>query len=230
MESSKSKQTALVYCVYVACGDTIFSPCNEFVHDYRMYDRCAIAADMGIEAILKEIDSVLCIDDLHVFYLPFTDRIRRVLSTHGIQFHSVLPESDCLEEWVGRMYNGKYPDAIIADTKTEWTKVVTNATEYPNEKIIRLSHNNRLSSVPVKNMFEDHENTEDDKHHEVYQNLFLFPYMMMSVFLLFGFMLLLSTDALSDEGVIIFILIFIGSPLVTLLLENQILKLWRRKK
>lgn len=193
---SKKKQTVLVYCVFVASGDTIFSHGCDGVHDYRGNGVINYIIENRLPEIIYEIESVMYEPEYekHVFYLPYAERIRKALSNHNIQFYSVIPEANCMHEWIGRMHIGRYPSDTIDTIVHEWKDQVRNVSEYPGEMIIRLSHGDRLSSIPVRNLFDEKAKEEAAKKHRKIKRFFGYIVLPFLVFTLYVFWLLSSND------------------------------------
>ena len=159
MEEGKKEQTALVYCVFIGSGDTIFSKNNDYVHHYAYDSQYPYMVESMLEDILSEIEHVMyCPEkERHVFYLPYLEKIRKALSEKGIQFYSILPKANCKHEWVGRLYLDGCTKAFIDKVADSWVETVCGASEYPNEMIIRLSFDKQLSNIPIKNFFAERE-------------------------------------------------------------------------
>ena len=199
MEENK-KQTALVYCVYPASGDSIFSDHNQHAHDYRLADIRPAMIQSRIDDVIQEIQDVMYAEERerHIFYLPFTKTIRKELSNHNIQFHTIIPKANCMHEWVGRMVLGRYPKEMIDDAVNHWTEEVHNIQAYPNEMIVRLSYDKQLSNIPVKNLFDEKEHhVKEEKRKEKIKFIetICIPFL---IYASLTFILLLTEDTISD--------------------------------
>lgn len=199
MDENK-KQTALVYCVYPASGDSIFSSHNQHVHDYRLADIRPAMIQSRIDDVIQEIQDVMYVEERerHIFYLPFTKTIRKELSNHNIQFHTIIPKANCMHEWVGRMVLGRYPKEMMDDAVNHWTEEVHNIQAYPNEMVIRLSYDKQLSNIPVKNLFDEKEQHAKEKKRKKkikFIETICIPFL---IYASLTFILLLTEDMLSD--------------------------------
>ena len=203
MEGSK-KQTALVYCVYPASGDSIFSAHNQHVHDYRLADIRPAMIQSRIDDVIQEIQDVMYNEERerHIFYLPFTETIRKELSNHNIRFHTIIPKANCMHEWVGRMVLGRYPKEMMDDAVNHWTEEVHNIQPYPNEMVIRLSYDKQLSNIPVKNLFDEKAKFDAEKKRQKYVEAIEFASIPLVIFILLFFGMLLSEETLSGIGMV----------------------------
>lgn len=73
-------------------------------------------------------------------------QVRQALTDNNIEFCTVYPEFDCLDEWVGRMYRRGNDKAFIDFQIKNWDKFVNDIDNEPHgDFLYRLGHNQYLS-------------------------------------------------------------------------------------
>lgn len=93
------------------------------------------------------------IGKVDVIFVDSDVRIRRWLNDAKINFVIVYPWSDCLQEWVGRMYLCNHSNYIIKNRINSWEHEVYPTKEPLGDKLIRLSHGKYISEKLIDDCF-----------------------------------------------------------------------------
>lgn len=93
------------------------------------------------------------IGKVDVIFVDSDIRIRQWLDKAKIKFVTVYPWSNCLSEWIGRMYLQDYPDLIIRNKINGWNHEVYYAKEPCGDRQIRLSHGKYINERLIDDCF-----------------------------------------------------------------------------
>ena len=93
------------------------------------------------------------IGKVDVIFVDSDIRIRQCLNEAKIKFVTIYPLSNCLPEWIGRMYLQDYPDFIIRNKINRWHHEVYSIQEPCGDRIIRLSHGKYISERFIDDCF-----------------------------------------------------------------------------
>ena len=93
------------------------------------------------------------IGKVDVIFVDSDIRIRQWLDKAKIKFITVYPLSNCLPEWVGRMYLHDYPDIIIRNKINGWHHEIYPFKEPYGDRLIRLSYGEYISKRFIYNCF-----------------------------------------------------------------------------
>jgi hypothetical protein len=78
-------------------------------------------------------------------------QVRQALTDNNIEFCTVYPEPNCLDEWIGRMYRRGNDKAFIDFQIKNWEKFVNDVNDEPHgDFLYRLGHNQYLSQWHLK--------------------------------------------------------------------------------
>lgn len=93
------------------------------------------------------------IGKVDIIFVDSDIRIRQWLDKAKIKFVTVYPWSNCLSEWVGRMYLHDYPDIIIRNKINGWHHEINPFKEPYGDWLIRLSCGEYISERLIDNCF-----------------------------------------------------------------------------
>lgn len=93
------------------------------------------------------------IGKIDVIFVDSDIRIRRLFNDAKINFVTVYPWSDCLQEWIGRMYLCNHSNYIIKNRINSWEHEVYPTKEPLGDKLIRLSHGKYISEKLIDDCF-----------------------------------------------------------------------------
>ena len=93
------------------------------------------------------------IGKVDVIFVDSDIRIRQWLDKAKIKFVTVYPWSNCLSEWIGRMYLQDYHDLIIRNKINGWNHEVYYTKEPCGDRQIRLSHGKYINERLIDDCF-----------------------------------------------------------------------------
>lgn len=93
------------------------------------------------------------IGKVDVIFVDSNIKIRQWINEAKIKFVTVYPWSDCLPEWIGRMYLQDYPDIIIRNKINRWENETYPVKEPYGDQLFRLSHGKYISEKLIDDCF-----------------------------------------------------------------------------